>query len=160
MFIDRSPRGAKIGAMHIRTAAAVLLLVPVLAQADVYRWVDASGQVHYSEEVPAPYTGERIDTPPPPPVSANPHLDQVKNYASASAKARQKQEEEGTKAREEKQQAKVRCDAARGRQAFFNDQRRIAMPDGNGGYRTMSDDEYEKELKENDRAVAEHCRTG
>lgn len=31
---------------------APLLLIPVLAQAQVYRWVDDKGQVHYSDRVP------------------------------------------------------------------------------------------------------------
>ncbi|MBI5910788.1 MAG: glutaredoxin family protein [Betaproteobacteria bacterium] len=32
---------------------APLLLLPVLAQAQMYRWVDDSGKVHYSDQVPA-----------------------------------------------------------------------------------------------------------
>ncbi len=32
---------------------APLLLLPVLAQAQMYRWVDDSGNVHYSDQVPA-----------------------------------------------------------------------------------------------------------
>ncbi len=33
---------------------AVLLLLPALAQAQMYRWLDDSGKVHYSDQVPPP----------------------------------------------------------------------------------------------------------
>jgi glutaredoxin len=32
----------------------LLLLLPALAQAQLYRWVDDTGKVHYSDQVPAP----------------------------------------------------------------------------------------------------------
>jgi glutaredoxin len=38
--------------MQIRFLAALLLL-PALAQAQLYRWVDDSGKVHYSDQAPA-----------------------------------------------------------------------------------------------------------
>ncbi|TAK65666.1 MAG: glutaredoxin family protein [Betaproteobacteria bacterium] len=38
--------------MRMRFLASLLLL-PVLAQAQMYRWVDDSGKVHYSDQVPA-----------------------------------------------------------------------------------------------------------
>jgi glutaredoxin len=37
--------------MH-RPFFAILLLLPALAQAQMYRWVDESGKVHYSDQVP------------------------------------------------------------------------------------------------------------
>ncbi|OUR98025.1 hypothetical protein A9Q81_12250 [Gammaproteobacteria bacterium 42_54_T18] len=43
--------------------AFVLLLAPVWAQADVYRWVDEKGQVHYGDRSPAGAVTEKIDMP-------------------------------------------------------------------------------------------------
>lgn len=41
--------------MHtVRFAALMLLLAAASAQAQVYRWVDASGRVHYSNDAPPP----------------------------------------------------------------------------------------------------------
>jgi glutaredoxin len=37
--------------MHIRSLA-LLLLLPALAQAQMYRWIDESGKVHYSDQAP------------------------------------------------------------------------------------------------------------
>jgi glutaredoxin len=39
--------------MHIRFLA-LLLLLPALAQAQMYRWIDDSGKVHYSDQAPPP----------------------------------------------------------------------------------------------------------
>lgn len=39
--------------MYLQFLAALLLL-PALAQAQVYRWVDDSGKVHYSDQAPPP----------------------------------------------------------------------------------------------------------
>ena len=42
---------------------AALLTIPVLAWAQVYRWVDETGTVHYSNEAPPPGVGAaRVDT--------------------------------------------------------------------------------------------------
>ena len=38
--------------MHTRFLAAILLL-PMLAQAQMYRWVDDNGKVHYSDQAPS-----------------------------------------------------------------------------------------------------------
>jgi glutaredoxin-like YruB-family protein len=61
---------------------ATLLLAPAMALADVYKWTDASGQVHYGD-APAPsakarkvevevntYKGVKYTFPPPKPVAA------------------------------------------------------------------------------------------
>ena len=48
----------------IRTLCAfILLLAPVWVQAEVYRWVDVKGQVHYGDRSPEGVAAEKIDMP-------------------------------------------------------------------------------------------------
>lgn len=45
----------------MRIVCLLLLLVPVLANAEIYRWVDENGVVHYGDRPPA--QAERVDLP-------------------------------------------------------------------------------------------------
>ncbi len=52
-MIDLRPAEETEFAMIVRFLAALLLL-PALAQAQTYRWVDDKGKVHYSDQAPPP----------------------------------------------------------------------------------------------------------
>lgn len=76
-------RGLFLGAM-----IAGLALAP--AAADVYRWVDEHGQVHFGDRPPADKDSERVKTRPPPSAptpAAAPSLGQAKDEAPAAGEA-------------------------------------------------------------------------
>jgi hypothetical protein len=53
------------------------LLWPILAGAEIYKWTDASGKLHYSQNPPAGVTKFDKVTPPPPPLPPNEALEQI-----------------------------------------------------------------------------------
>jgi hypothetical protein len=59
--------------VQVKWFAAALGLLSVVAAADaqVYKWVDASGRVHYGDRPPEAAKVEQIRTPPPAPASAS-----------------------------------------------------------------------------------------
>lgn len=86
------------------------------AMADVYRWQDASGQVHYGSRPPAGASGERLHMPSAPAAVARPTDDADRlerqrrlldaysydreQRAAAAAKAEQQREQQATRCRE------------------------------------------------------------
>ncbi|MAR92027.1 MAG: hypothetical protein CML06_14265 [Pseudomonadales bacterium] len=58
--------------MLLGAVATPLLLVANVAVAGVYRWVDESGQVHFSDQAPPQVRAERLDIPPAEPATGAP----------------------------------------------------------------------------------------
>jgi hypothetical protein len=134
-------------------AAAVM---PLLASAgNIYRWVDASGQVHYSQEAPAaraepaaPMIAQQ---------SSSPNLDQLHDYAQKLDKEREQKDAAAAEAKQEKERKAERCRVAREQQASLQSRPRWYVPDGQGDKRPMTDDEHaatERKLQQN---IDESC---
>jgi glutaredoxin len=47
----------------MRCLIALCLLACVCAQADIYRWTDAHGRIHYSDKAPADRQAQQVKTP-------------------------------------------------------------------------------------------------
>lgn len=44
---------------RLKTLVLITVLLPVLASAEIYRWTDETGKVHYSDKAPAGVTAEK-----------------------------------------------------------------------------------------------------
>jgi len=57
---------------YLRQSCLVFFLsvCSFVVQADVYKWVDEDGQVHYSQQAPVEQQAEMIKAPPPPAIDA------------------------------------------------------------------------------------------
>lgn len=141
-------------------------LVPILAQAQMYKWVDENGHTQYS------------DRPPPPGIKA----DQVSNTrtpapapaagASAPAKSnaareldfrkRQLAADEKAKADEKKQQQdaikKQNCETAQSRLRTLQDGGRIIKPSTTGEREYMSSEEIDAEKVTAQQRADEACK--
>lgn len=104
-------------------------LVFAAAQAQqVYRWVDAQGNVHYSQ-TPPPSAATKakvieIAAPPPDPTGMAQQQQLVKSVAAADA-AKQKTVEEAAQAAAKKAQQQQACDAARKQLQAYMDTHRV-----------------------------------
>lgn len=58
---------------RVFAATLLSLVVPATAGAEVYRWTDAEGRVHYGDRAPDG-AAQRVDLPPSPPAPADPEL--------------------------------------------------------------------------------------
>lgn len=159
----------------LRGVALALLLLPALAsaQTSVYRWVDASGQVHFSQTPPPGgrdydlIKGGRATPPTPDPgpgdVAADAQDDQrarerrFLEEAEAERKAKAEQKE---KEKTERAQAEQKCTAARERVTFLEERtaRRLVIKADDGNYARMPEDEFLERLEAARKDVAEHCR--
>lgn len=140
---------------------AVLAAGPALAA--MYRWVDDTGAVVYSQSPPPDGRAATAVAPPPPPSSsADAERQQLDNRTKQADEARKKTQE-GLKKQQEASakdaDRKRNCDAARQNLELILNrppQTRFQMP--NGEYRRFTDEEREAEIRKARDFVDKNCR--
>jgi len=58
----------------------LLVITPALAAAEIYRWTDANGQIHFGEQPPAGVDSDWVKPPPPPAISPELGIEQRKKF--------------------------------------------------------------------------------
>ncbi|MDM4771144.1 DUF4124 domain-containing protein [Solimonas sp. SE-A11] len=136
-----------------RTALALcLLLAPALAGAQAYRWVDAQGQVHYSQTPPAQGQYGQV-APPPPSPGASPHLEAMEAVGqSPTDKAREQRQ-----AASAERQRQQRCEQARRQSAHMQGTGVYYSADQKGDRSYLSPQQIDQRRAEARAAVQEHC---
>lgn len=122
-------------------------------QAEIYRWVDESGKVHFSDR---PNDGAahklQIETREGEPVDT----DQQQRLLDAYREEREAREEERLKAEERERQRSQNCAYARNRLRQY-DGARLYQPLENGGRRYLDDNERQREMERVEEAVQRWC---
>lgn len=148
-----------------RAVAALLagLVLSAPAMAEMYRWVDDSGTVVYSQTLPPDGRATSTVAPPPPPSSsAGAEQQQLQAELKQAGAALKKQAEEERKQQDaaaKNAERKRNCDAARQNLDLILNrppQTRFQMP--NGEYRRFTDEEREAEIKKAREFVDKNCR--
>lgn len=157
------------------TVARIFLLllslaVSAAAEAQICRWKDASGKVHYADSPPPGVQCEGTVKAPRP--AASPSAPAGAGAAAAGPKSYQEKEMEFRKRRQEKQeaeqkaqqekenaqQAKAACEAARNRVAGLQRGGRVAKYDASGQINYLGDEDIARELADAQRAVKDACK--
>ena len=142
--------------------AFAITLVASPANGQVYRWVDETGRVHYSDR-PQSESAEQIATPKsPPPTKALEQNRAIKRQRLLDAFAKEREEQAAAKAKQEDEQKerKVRCARAKDRLQRYQDAQYIYDLDENGNEVVFSFEErarFETEAREN---VRKWCGSG
>lgn len=143
-----------------RSATTAVLLLSVMTAASagaIYKWVDASGQVHYSQTpppgAPAHLQGDlkpaaSLDAPPPLPADAT---------ASGSADANAGKT--ASAAADSPADRAKRCSDAQARVTFLQEKtaHRLAVPQPDGSLARMTDEQFADQLGKAQQAVASNC---
>ena len=144
-----------------RAIAFAALLAASTAHAQVYRWVDEQGKVHYGERPPsgakASPVEDRLAAPPgaPAPKAAPDASQQERDFQRRRMEREQKEASEQKAAEKAKQQ----CERERSRLAQLRTARRIpAGVDDKGDRRYLSDAERADAIGSQEAAVARTCR--
>lgn len=137
-------RGLVLGAMIVGLALAP-------AAADVYRWVDEHGQVHFGDRPPADKDSERVKTRPPPsaptPAAAPPLDEQAKDDAPAADEAQAPPPPDpGGRAE--------RCAAIREKIAYLQTHPRVYVPEEK---RWLVGDSHAAEVERLEGLLADEC---
>ncbi len=147
--------------MNIRSLLGTLLLLAASqAQAAMYKWTDAQGQVQFGQFPPPGVAAEPVK-PPPPPASRPPtERPDVQERLRALEERKQQERERETEAREKREQAALveqNCRNARAsiRLLETGGNRLYRMPDGS--VTRMDDQERQRRMNESKKYLAEHC---
>ncbi len=132
-------------------------LLPAVAGAQAYRWVDDKGQVHYSQVPPLGKNAQPVAPPPPP--AAAPNQDAL-NRSMAEGKEGEAERQKDTD-RTFQQQANVdaQCRQARENLAYMEAKtaRRLGTTDEKGNVSRVTDEQFESRRAELQRIISESC---
>ncbi len=126
---------------YIIGAAAGMLLLSALgaSAADLYRWTDSRGVIHYTDKPPHGVNAERVTTKRSPSL-ANPRQDAVEETSETAPNP-----------------DAVRCQSERERLAVLQRGGRIQMEGRDGTVRDLSEEEIQQEREFSQRAVERFC---
>lgn len=135
-------RCAGRAARAVATLLLTALLMPAGA-ADVYRWVDESGQVHFGDRPPAK-GAEQLTVPSSPPAAADgARLERTRRLLDAFAAERAERREERAEAAARKAARQQRCAQARRNRASFENASRVVRYDDAGNRIVLDGEAYD-----------------
>lgn len=120
-------------------AGLLLASSPGVCAAELYRWTDSRGVVHYTDKPPRGVNAEKLSASTAPSL-ANPRADQAESATDAPANP-----------------DAARCQAERDRLAILEKNNRIQMENRDGTVRELSEEEIKQEREFSQRAVERFC---
>ena len=165
-------RNLTVGLLLAILGGACIVSAP--AGAETYKWVDAEGKIHYTDQ-PPPANAKELGTlnsrkPPAPATSASPpasdkgtaakpktHVEQEAEFRKRQVEAAEREAADKKKAAEEAEKKK-NCDQAQAQLKMLQAGGRLtrAGPQGERDY--MSDAEIAQEIERGKKTVADWCR--
>ncbi|MDE2148608.1 MAG: DUF4124 domain-containing protein [Gammaproteobacteria bacterium] len=142
----------------MKSAALLLLLLPLCAQAAIYRWTDAGGVIHFSQSPPSGRAFVRIDpqVPPPTPAPAVKALDRTAQQLNTEQGERQQAHEAELAAKARRAED---CAKARSRISFLEEKtaHRLFVKGSDGQRTRMTQEQFEQQLSQARAAETASC---
>jgi hypothetical protein len=137
--------------------AIVLAAAPLLAAAQVYRWVDDRGQVHYSQ-VPPPGRDAQPIGPPPAPQAA-PNQDNLNQSLKDANEAAPKNKAEADRLAQNQANVADYCKQLREQLDYLDAKtaRRLGGTDEKGNVTRVTEEEFQQRRNEILKSLAERC---
>lgn len=144
--------------MRVKFLLACLALLPAVALAQAYRWVDEKGAVHYGQVPPKGVDAAPVG-PAPPPASA-PNQDALNKSLQDARKEEPKRQEAAAKAAEAEAQRQLRCKTAADQLAYMDatPPRRMMKTDESGAVSRVTEEEHQARRAEIQKSADENCR--
>lgn len=145
-------------ARHLGLLAGVLF--SAAASAEVYRWVDAQGQLHYGDQPPADVPFETIPAPLPPVGDGAQQAlrDYVRTLEVQDAE-RATQAELKRREGERETDRRADCESSRQRRARLENPRQLEYQ-ANGTARRLTEEERQARILEMEKRLADACSNG
>ncbi|MGQ0618968.1 MAG: DUF4124 domain-containing protein [Panacagrimonas sp.] len=126
-----------------------------------YRWVDAAGQVHYSQQRPASglYQVVEPSTRASAAIGGSAASDAQKRFLESAEAADKLAAEQEARRRQALAESRTVCDKARARLVFLDERtaRRLAVENPDGTAARMDDAEFERRRTAVQQQIQEHC---
>ena len=141
--------------MIVTTSLALVLSSTAMA-GQIYKWVDAKGVTHFSEQPPQGQQANTVNTATPPPPAPEPKpaptFKDIADPQQAAADAKVKKEV----AEQEAQRLKY-CETQRNNLAQLENNPRVRVEDG-GEMRRLGEDERQQRIADSKKAITENCK--
>ncbi|UUD63170.1 DUF4124 domain-containing protein [Pseudomonas seleniipraecipitans] len=141
--------------MIVTTSLALVLSSTAMA-GQIYKWVDAQGVTHFSEQPPQGQQANTVKTATPPPPAPEPKpaptFKDIADPQQAAADAKVKKEV----AEQEAQRLKY-CETQRNNLAQLENNPRVRVEDG-GEMRRLGEDERQQRIADSKKAITENCK--
>lgn len=143
--------------------AAILMLTSVGAHAELHKWIDSSGKVHYSDTAPPAAAQEQQLALPRTPAATASGVAPAKSIFERDAdlkkalKAKQEEEQQAQQQRQDAEARRKNCENARNALRSLQDAPRVATYDEQGNMTFMDDATRQRNLDEAQRAAQEYC---
>ena len=153
---------AKIRQSRISNSAIILLswLITLSASAEIYKWVDEEGKVHYGEKPPSTITEDgiktikykdNVDTR-----SANEALKKKSKSLNKLSKKRKGKREDAAAKKEELAKNKVLCEQAKKNLANYQFPK-VSIKEDDGSVRALGEEERQLGIKKSEEIVKQVC---
>ncbi len=132
-------------------------MLPLAAGAQVYRWVDERGQVHYSQVPPTGRESRSVGSPPAP--AAAPNQDSLNRSLAQDNEAAPKRQEAAAQAAQAQAQREEQCRQAREQLAYMDAKtaRRLGTTDAQGNVSRVTEEQFQQRRAELQRIADERC---
>jgi hypothetical protein len=137
--------------------AMLLAAAPLLAMAEVYRWVDDRGQVHYSQVPPTGRAAQPVGPPPPP--QAAPNQDNLNQSLKDANEAAPKNKAEADRLAQNQANVEEYCKQLRSQLAYLDEKtaRRLGATDDQGNVARVTEEEFQQRRNEILKNLTERC---
>lgn len=135
----------------------LLAVIPPALCAQMYRWVDDKGQVHYTQTPPPGRKATPVAPAPPPSEGGNQKA--LNKALEADIKDRPKRAEEAAKAAQEQARKQENCRQAQERLKSLDAStaRRLMVQDEKGQPARMTEEQFQQKRAEAQQQISENC---
>ena len=137
--------------------ALALAAIPLLATAEVYRWVDDRGQVHYSQTPPKGRAAEPIGPPAAP--QAAPNQDSLNQSLKDANDAAPRKKAEADRVAQTQASLDDYCRQLREQLAYLDAKtaRRLGATDDKGNVTRVTEEEFQQRRNDVLKSLSERC---
>ena len=147
--------------LRLSCLAFVLFFFAANSYADVYKWLDDDGQVHYSQQPPPGQQAEMIKAPPPPaidPAKAQQEIDTLIEQQKAEEQTQQDQNKKSAQEQERENQLEKNCQAAKQNLQAYQDNPGRRLMDDKGNVTRPTEEDRQQKIRESQQKVKEFCK--
>ena len=136
-----------------------ILFTPV-SHAEIYKWTDEHGQVHYGDSSENPQTEQiEIDaSTPEPDVGIAERREKQRRLLEILDEERTEKEQKRAQAEEQIKETRIRCMELRKYQTRIKEANILYNLDEEGNRQILDEDSHKKEIAEVDEAVNKYCK--
>lgn len=149
--------------MRIFVLTAITLLFCTFASAQIYKWVDEAGKIHYTDQPPPPHVNTKeqqlnINTAPATGSHQGSQSSTLSEEREEFEKRRKQRQENEAKDQRQAEINKKKCTEAQTQLRMYADSPRLTVPDGAGGMVYVDDDLRQRKIDDANKAIATFCK--